>query len=132
MDGTEPVVLSMVICDAIWRDPSNGKHTILGTFRNINSRAFPCRHQIMSIYLEMTDGRGKMDFRLQIVDVDEEREPIAVIENEMVSPDPNAIIEMGIQINNLVFPEPGEYRVQVFSNDTFLIEQKVTVTKVGE
>ena len=40
-----PMVLAMVLCDAIYQDPATQKCTLLGTFSTINVRKFPATTQ---------------------------------------------------------------------------------------
>src|SRR5438105_13651672 len=88
-----PYPLAMIICDFIWRDPFNGKATIIGTFSSIAATQFPAVHPIISVFLALTDGRGKTKIKLCLVDVDEQHEPIFQGENEVDFIDPRAIIE---------------------------------------
>jgi len=53
-----PYALALVVCDAIWRDPSTGKRTILGCFSVIGAKSFPTKHPIMSVYAAVTDAHG--------------------------------------------------------------------------
>jgi len=68
----EPYVLAMLICDAIWKDPSTGKSFLLGTFSSIAATVFPVVHPVMGIYIVLTDGRGKVPIKLQLVSADED------------------------------------------------------------
>src|SRR5438876_6706405 len=86
-----PYALAMVVCDAIWCDPGSGKRTILGCFSAIFAKQFPAVHPIMAVYVALTDGRGKVQIRLQIVDVNEERDPIFKGEAEAEFQDPRVI-----------------------------------------
>ena len=86
-EGTPPFALAMVICDAIWRDPSSGKRTLLGCFSAILVREFPVRLAMMSVYIAVTDGHGKTPLLLRLIDVDEERPPVFEMKGEGVFAD---------------------------------------------
>src|SRR5947208_363041 len=119
-----PYALAMLVCDAIWRDPGSGKRTILGCFSTLLAKQFPAVHPIMAVYAALTDGRGKVKIVLQIVDADEEHEPIYKFEGEAEFTDPRVTVEMDLHIQNISFPAPGEYRIQLFAGVEFVLERR--------
>lgn len=127
-----PYPLAMVICDAIWLDPFTGKRTIIGTFSAIGATEFPMVHPIMSVYAALTDGRGKVQMRLVLVDANEEREPIFSMDSDVEIPDPRAVLEWNATANNLVFPAPGEYRMQLFADGTLLVERRIVILDLSK
>jgi hypothetical protein len=127
-DGTEPHVLAMVVCDNIHVDPGTGKRTLLGTFSGLFSHRFPTAYPLMAVYVAMTDCRGKFPVLLQIVDVNEERDPVFRIEGEAESTDPLLVMELNFLLGNVVFTQPGEYRVQFFAAGEPLMERRLIVS----
>jgi hypothetical protein len=125
-----PDALAIGICDLIHRDPGTGKRFILGCFTAVHALEFPAVHPLMGVYLDLTNGRGKVQLRVQIVDTDEEREPIWSVEQEIEFGDPRIVAELDFMIGGLTFPEPGEYRVQVYVANQFVIERRLLVHKV--
>ncbi len=75
-----PYPLAMVVCDFIWRDPFTAKKTLIGTFSVIGGTSFPLTHPSMDVYVSLTDGTGKFTVRLELADVNDEREPIFLLE----------------------------------------------------
>jgi hypothetical protein len=124
----QPVGLAMVVCDAVWRDPATGKHTLLGTFSALFARQFPLRWPMMAVYCAVTECRGKVPVSIRIIDTNEERDPVAVSPGEIDLDDPLGVVEMVHMLGNLVFPEPGEYRVQLFADETLIVERRLVVT----
>ncbi len=127
-----PYTLALIICDQIYADPSTGKMTILGTFTTIGARRFPAVHPSMAVYLAVTDGRGKCPIRVRLIDVDEEREPIFTLDGEVEFKDPRGVVEMPFQTPPLTFPEPGEYRLQLFCGDEPLMERRMVLFQLGQ
>jgi hypothetical protein len=125
-----PEPLALGICDAIHRDPGTGKRFILGTFTVLYARNFPTKHPVLGVYLDLTNGRGQVMVKLQVVDCDEEREPVWQTEMPFDFPDPRMVAELDFMIGGLEFPEAGEYRVQAFANGEFLIERRLIVKSV--
>ena len=129
-DVPPPVALAMIVCDAIWIDPSHKKPTILGVFSELGAPTFPAAHPLLSVFIDLTDGKGLVRLKLQLVDVDEKNEPLFQIESDLEFPDPIAILNIQFGMGNVVFPEPGEYRLQLLGNQHLIIERRVLVRQV--
>lgn len=84
----------------------------------------------MAVYAALTDGRGKVPVKLQVIDVDEEEEPIASIEGDVEFSDPRMIVEMDLHLAKLNFPGPGEYRIQLYAGSEFVIERRLLVVQL--
>lgn len=122
-----PYALAMVVCDYVWRDPYSGKNTIIGTFSSIGGPTFPWQHPIISVYVSLTDGRGDVPVRIELVDCDELRDPVLGQTLTVTFPDPRAIAEVVFLVQNVIFPEPGEYRLKLFAHEEFLMERRLFV-----
>lgn len=125
-----PYALAIGICDLVYRDRGTGKRFILGCFSALHAREFPAIHPGLGIYIDLTNGRGNVAVKVQIVDTDEELEPIWIGESEVEFKDPRMVAEIDLLVAGLRFPEPGEYRVQVFANGEFIIERRLLVNKL--
>lgn len=120
-----PYPLAMVICDNIHVDPGTGKKFLLGCFSVIHAAEFPAMHPLMSLYVSITNGRGNIPVRVQLVDADEVRDPLWVVENDVEFPDPRLVMEMAFYLGGITFPEPGEYRFQLFASNEFIMERRI-------
>ena len=120
-----PVALATVICDAIHQDPATQKCTLLGTFSTINARKFPVVHRQMAVHLALTDGHGKCRIRLVLASAEGSQEPLFSQEGVIEFHDPRAVAELNFTIANLKFPQPGEYRLQIYGNDELLMERRL-------
>jgi hypothetical protein len=125
-----PYPLAMVVCDAIWQDPTTGKKTILGTFSSLGAPNFPVLHPVLGVYVVLADGRGVVPVVLRLVDVDDETEPLAELTQEVDFKNPRVNVELCFQIGNLVFPHEGEYRFQLYAASEFLLERRILVQKI--
>ena len=125
-----PYPLAMVVCDNIHRDPATGKPYLLGCFSVIHAAEFPAVHRGMALYVSVTNGRGVVPYKIQLVDANEEREPIWSVEDQLEFSDPRLVMEMCFYLVNVRFDEPGEYRFQLFASDEFLMERRVLITEV--
>jgi hypothetical protein len=127
---TPPLAQTMIVCDAVHRDPSTGKFFLMGTFSTIFTRQMPCRHRRLCLFLALTECRGKTPIRVALVRVDPTGGADQVITQttaEVDSPDPLAVHELIMQIKEITFPEPGEYRFQLESAGELLLEKRLVV-----
>jgi hypothetical protein len=127
MEQPPPEVLALVVADLGYRDDVSGKFFLLGTRRVIWTRELPLTHPRLAIYTAMIGGRGEVPLELRVLDADEAREPIIAEEVNVSFPDPLTEIEVVFHLTDLVFPEPGEYRFQLFAAGQFLRERRVSI-----
>lgn len=90
-DGLEPLPLAMILCDAVHIDPTTGKRTLLGLFSTLVSSEFPTVVRSMAVHVSLTECRGNLAVILQVVDANEDREPIATEEGDVQSDNPLGI-----------------------------------------
>lgn len=126
-----PMVLAMILCDAIHQDPATKKSTLLGTFSTINARQFPAVHRQLAVHAAMTNGHGQTRIRLTLIGPNESQPPIFSREGMIEFVDPRMVAELNFALANISFPEPGEYRLQLFGNDELLMERRLYVLTMG-
>ena len=126
-EGQPPEVLAFVIADHVHRDESAGKFFILGTRASVGAPTFPFTCPSLGVYASMVDGRGQTVVRLRLVDVDEAREPVLDYETTVNFLDPTEEVEVAFRLVDLVFPEPGDYRWQLYGAGQFLRERRFLV-----
>ena len=120
-----PVLLAALVCDTVIVDALTGKGTVVGIFDMINAPGYPVRHDRLFVYCQLTNGRGRVDVRADIVDLENDE---TVIEKCLVQAefaDVRQVANVILQFVGLVFPHPGEYRVQIFGGTEFLGERRI-------
>lgn len=122
-----PEVLALVAADHIYRDESTGKLFILGTRSAFGAAAFPFHCSSLAVYASMIDGHGETALRGRLVDVDEAREPVLEHETTVNFLDPTEEVEVVFRLEDLVFAEPGDYRLQIHGADQFLRERRLLI-----
>jgi hypothetical protein len=127
-----PICLAMVICDHVHREPGGGKYTLLGLFSDITAKGFPVVHPRLSVFIELTDGYGKMPVRLRMIDVDERREPVFEAIGEIEFADPRTVASLEFHFHNSRFTEPGEHRLQLFCAGHPIMERRIMVRTFGQ
>ncbi len=124
-ENSPPMVLGFLICDGAHRDPTTGKWTLFGLFNSIGGKEYPMRHPMMIAYLALTDVYGKLALRFELVDSDND-ESIFAMNAELTVSDPRTMADLVVPFRDVVFPKQGEYRLQVFAGNQFLIERRLT------
>lgn len=130
-DTPPPDVLSLIVCDQIITDRLTGKQSLIGMFSNVHAWRFPASHPQLCVFAALTEGYGQTELVIRIVDADEARSPIVEGKGTVDFKDPRAIANLALQFHGLTFPEPGEYRVQLYSQGTLLREARMQLTKVN-
>ncbi len=134
-EPTKPQVLSMMLCDAVWRDPSTGKTFIQGGFTALTAPAFPCAVAKFSAYIAMTQISGAVPINLRLVYVDEEGsglQDISSAQAKVDSHDPLAVAEGEFIFQDVVFERPGEYRLVLECDGDTLLERRLVAIPRGE
>jgi hypothetical protein len=122
-----PEVLALVIADHVHRDDNAGKFFILGTRSSIGAADFPFTCPSLAVYGSMIDGRGETTIKLRLIDVDEAREPVVEYETTVNFLEPTEEVEIVFRLVDLIFPEPGDYRLQLYGAGQFLRERRFLV-----
>ena len=130
MEKPAPDVLSLIICDQIITDRMTGKQSLIGMFSRVHSPVFPTSHPQLSVFVSLTEGYGDTVLRIRIVDSDEARSPIVEGKGKVHFKDPRAIAHLALQFHGLRFPEPGEYRVQLYSGNELLREARLELVRL--
>lgn len=125
-----PYVLSLLVCDSVIFDRATNKPTIVGCFSSIGSLQFPAFHPGMMVFAELADGRGESIITFRLVDVDEET---VLFEASVPYPftDPLVVAQLVFQVPAVMFPEPGEYRLQLNASDEPLMERRIVLFQIG-
>lgn len=118
-----PWHLAIVFCDAIFRDPSTGKRTLLGCFSSIVSSTYPATARL-AVHIALTDGYGKTPLTIRLVHADGEGDPVFEIKAEVDFPDPRIVGELDFTVGPATFSRPGEYRLQLEGRDNEMIVEK--------
>ena len=125
MSKPAPDVLSMIVCDQIITDRITGKQSLIGMFSRVHSPVFPAVHPQLSVFVALTEGHGEVELRIRIVDSNEARPPIVEGKGKVQFKNPRAIAHLALQFHGLRFPEPGEYRVQLYTGSELLREARL-------
>jgi hypothetical protein len=124
-----PELLALLTADDVLREPRTGKHTIFGTYNHFYAPSFPWTQPVFVVFVAFTDSQGRVPLALRLIDKEELRPPVLQTEIELWFANPIKVVELPFYGTNLVFPEPGEYRLQVFAAGQLLGEKRLVVLK---
>ena len=120
-----PVVLTLLLCEKVIVDARTEQYSLVGLVSNVNASKFPVRSPNLCIFTEVTGGHGVTALTVRIVDVDEEREPVVKLDLKLNLENPLAVTQFVFGMPPLVFPEPGDYRLQALSGGSRLLEKRL-------
>jgi hypothetical protein len=123
-DTVLPVMRTLLICDHVYINPSDKKTYLLGVHDAFYSKAFPMRTVPFDLYLSLTEIVRPFELRIRMIDVNEDREPIA-------EPPPIAVTATGGQdvfgammhFPGLNIPQPDVYKVEIFADNDFVADR---------
>lgn len=106
-----PVVLSINVCDAIIRDETTKKVSLIGIFNAIHALSFPTVHPLLHLYIALTNGHGQ--YKGEIRFSDDEGKVLVCAEGPLEFKDPLQIVEINFEWRLLKFEHEGEYIIEV-------------------
>ena len=120
-----PVMLSLMICDQVITDAKTQKNSLIGIFENLGAFKFPTRHPKFTLFAQFTNGRGTVDLSVRIVHLRDDENELFSTHGPLGFSDIREVKSFVFEVNGFKFPEPGEYRIQVFSNGEILGERRI-------
>jgi hypothetical protein len=132
MNGIEPVVRHMLLCDDVQHDPDNPvKLNVIGLANILRSTAdppFPFKHPQLCVYLHLTGGRGTGQAQVVAVHGDSDQVAFASPVNALsFGSDPLALVGVIFRMRNCPFPEAGLYWIQFRYNGKVIAQQPLVV-----
>jgi len=130
MSPPKPEIKAFLLCDYVIHEAGSNKKSLIGIFEQVNSARFPFRHGRISVYANMADAHGKYDLTLRLVRL---RDGKVLFEGKGLTiqvADPLQVSELGMNLEGIVFEEPGKYEFALYANDLFLQSKPFMVRKV--
>jgi len=131
MGQVTPILLSAIICDRVIFDKISGMPSIINIIQMINAHRFPVRHDQLIFFCELTNGHGKTNTKIRLVDINQEDKVLFEQQGVVEFKDVRQIVTVAINLVGIVFSQPGEYRFQLFAEDTLLGERRVMCRQVS-
>jgi len=129
-ENVGPILLSSIVCDRVIFDRISGMPSIINIVQTINAQKFPVRHDQLIFFCEMTNGHGNTRMKIRLVDT-ENQDRIIFEQGQTVDfKDVRQIVTVAINLMGIIFQHTGEYRFQLFANESLLGERAVTCRQV--
>jgi hypothetical protein len=130
MDQVAPILLSAIVCDRVIFDRLSGMPSIINIIQTINAPKYPVRHDQLIFFCELTNGHGSTRIKIRLVDIENQDRVIFEQGQAVDFKDVRQIVTVAINLLGVVFQHTGEYRFQLFANDTLLGERSVVCRQV--
>lgn len=125
----QPILLSLLTCNRVIFDRMSGTPSIIDIVQVVNAPKFPVRLANLVFFCELTNGHGKSDLNVKLIKSDNEK--ILFDQTRPVEfKDVQQVISVTLNMQGIIFPEPGQYHFQLFSDDQFLGERRINCRKV--
>ncbi len=131
MNEIQPILLSAITCGRVIFDKVSGMPSIIDIVQTINAQQFPARHPQIVFFCELTNGHGTTKMKIRLVDTQEEEKYIFEKEGAVQFKDVKQIVTLAMDLHGVVFPQPGEYRFQLFAGGNLLGERRIICRKIN-
>lgn len=106
----KPIVLALILCDTVIREANTNKLSLIGTFNGIFSNNFPCTHPSLSVYIAITEGRGRVQCKLRMTAL-HDNSIVFDLPGQIDFGGPAHVGELVFQLQQIQFPDPGRIRL---------------------
>ncbi len=127
----KPNLQFSVLCDDVRRE-DNGKFILIGLFEAINAKKFPATHPALFVATRWCKGSGQFTQKIRIVNPKD---------NSAIFQTDDQVFELGdidrhhtliSKFNNLLFPNPGKYWVEVLLDNELVINYPIMLNESKE
>ena len=125
MSDVPPLLISSVICERVIFDKITGMPSLINIIHDIKSASFPARNWQIVFFSELTNGHGKTEAVIRLVNVDDEDSVVFEQKGSVEFEDVRQVVTLAVNLQGIIFPEPGEYRFQLVANGTTLGERRI-------
>lgn len=123
---------AFLLCDYVLHEAGSNKKSLIGIFEQVNSPRFPFRHGRMSVYANFTDAHGTYELGLRLVRIRDGKILMEAKGMRIQVADPLQVSELGVNLEGIVFEEPGKYEFALYGNDQFFQSKPFQVRKVEQ
>jgi hypothetical protein len=126
----EPILRSLQFCDAVVPAQA-GKLTCYGVFADLYAAQFPATYPRFSILTTWGSGTG---FHIQVIKMFNPTKSMQLHQSpEMyfTLDDESQTVHVQVDLNQIVFAEPGSYVFQVFLDSRMVAEHRLNYHKRG-
>jgi hypothetical protein len=130
MSPPKPEVKAFLLCDYVIHEAVTNKKSLIGIFEQVNVGRLPFRLARMSVYANLADAHGNYDLSLRLVRLRDGKILLEAKGIRLSVADPLQVSELGMNLEGVVFEEPGKYEFALYANDQFLQSKPFRVAKL--
>jgi len=119
-----PIGVALMLCDRVITDAVTQEKTLVATFSQLHSVSFPCMHPRLTVFVAITNGRGTIDTEVRCINETEQNSVVFAMKGAIQFNNPNDVVEMGFQFNNLVFQKPGLHSIQFLCEGELILQRR--------
>lgn len=125
----KPNLQFSVMCDDVRRE-DNGKFMLLGIFEAINAKEFPALHHALFVANRWCKGEGSFTQKIRIINTKDKSVVFQTEEQPFQLSDIDMHHTIISRFNNLLFPDPGKYWVEVFLNNELILNYPIMLREM--
>ncbi len=128
MNSVPPILLSSVICDRVIFDKITGMPSLINIIQSINAPKYPIRN-VLVFFCELTNGHGLTQTTIRLIGSQEDK-VLFEQKGKIEFKDVQQIVTLAVNLQGVVFPEPGEYRFQLLTDNQLVGERRIICRQV--
>ncbi len=135
MKDETPKIQSLVLADQVYVDRNTGKKIIAGTFNQLWAKEFRPDLKFGRTtwaYACLTGLQGEHKVKLVYTDLQSDQALMQTSEMTVISKDPNAGLELILEVPPFPMPHPGVYVFEVMVDDNSIGALRVKVGKATQ
>ncbi len=129
MNSVPPILLSSVICDRVIFDKITGMPSLINIIQSINAPKYPIRN-ILVFFCELTNGHGITETTIRLISSQKEEKVLFEQKGKVEFKDVRQVVTLAVNLQGVVFPEPGEYRFQLLTDNQLVGERRIICRQI--
>jgi len=125
--GVVPLGKIVYMCDDVVQDPLTGNLTVVSVFNAIHppdGETYPYRLLQMCVFAQFAGGLGPTEFQVKVLDAATGVEVFGSPSYRVNFPGGQMVVT--IRMLDCPFPQPGTYLAQLFCQNTFVDDRRLT------
>jgi len=127
----KPNLQFSVLCDDVRRE-DNGKFILIGLFEAINAKKFPATHHTLFVVNRWCKGEGLFTQKVRIVNTQDGAIIFQTEDQPFELKDIDGHHTLISRFDNLVFPSPGKYWVEVLLDKELVLNYPLILKEIKE
>lgn len=124
----KPNLQFSVLCDDVRRE-DNGKFMLIGLFEAISAKKFPAKHPALFVANRWCKGEGAFTQKIRIVNSKDNSLIFQTDEQAFDLADIDRHHTLMSRFNNLIFPNPGKYWLEVLLDGELVINYPIILNE---